>query len=298
MSQPNDPDLANLADDTLSLSPKLEFSRRDAVISTLATGFALATQPVAAGTVIITDSNGLEAGEVQIPAADRPIPAYRAMPAQGGPFPVMLVVQEIFGVHEHIKDVCRRLAKAGYFAIATELYVRQGDVSKLDSLNAIRPIVAKVPDAQVMSDLDATVAYAKASGHADTARLGITGFCWGGRITWLYAAHSPTVKAGVAWYGRLVGEPSALAPKNPLDVAADLKAPVLGLYGGADQGIPQDTIAAMRKACAAAGKTCEIIVYDGAPHAFHADYRPSYRAGPAKDGWARMLAWLKQHGVA
>jgi len=298
MSQPNDPDLANLADDTLSLSPKLEFSRRDAVISTLATGFALATQPVAAGTVIITDSNGLEAGEVQIPAADRPIPAYRAMPAQGGPFPVMLVVQEIFGVHEHIKDVCRRLAKAGYFAIATELYVRQGDVSKLDSLNAIRPIVAKVPDAQVMSDLDATVAYAKASGHADTARLGITGFCWGGRITWLYAAHGPTVKAGVAWYGRLVGEPSALAPKNPLDVAADLKAPVLGLYGGADQGIPQDTIAAMRKACAAAGKTCEIIVYDGAPHAFHADYRPSYRAGPAKDGWARMLAWLKQHGVA
>jgi len=298
MSQPNDPDLANLADDTLSLSPKLEFSRRDAVISTLATGFALATQPVAAGTVIITDSNGLEAGEVQIPAADRPIPAYRAMPAQGGPFPVMLVVQEIFGVHEHIKDVCRRLAKAGYFAIATELYVRQGDVSKLDSLNAIRPIVAKVPDAQVMSDLDATVAYAKASGHADTARLGITGFCWGGRITWLYAAHSPTVKAGVAWYGRLVGEPSALAPKNPLDVAADLKAPVLGLYGGADQGIPQETIAAMRKACAAAGKTCEIIVYDGAPHAFHADYRPSYRAGPAKDGWARMLAWLKQHGVA
>jgi len=300
MSQPTDHDLddANLAADARSLSPKLAFSRREAVISTLATGFALATQPVAAETTITTDTAGLEAGEVQVPASDRPIPAYSAMPAQGGPFPTVLVVQEIFGVHEHIKDICRRLAKAGYYAIATELYVRQGDVSKLSSIDEIRPIVAKVADAQVMSDLDATVAFAKASGHADTTRLGITGFCWGGRITWLYTAHNPAIKAGVAWYGRLVGEPSPLMPRNPIDVASDLNAPVLGLYGGADQGIPPDSIEAMRKACAAAGKTCEIVVYEGAPHAFNADYRPSYRPEPAKDGWARLLAWFKQHGVA
>ena len=270
--------------------------QREAVLTTLATGFALAVQPVAAETTITTDTTGLEAGEVQIPTADRAIPAYRAMPKDGGPFPVVLVVQEIFGVHEHIKDVCRRLAKAGYFAIAPEMYVRQGDVSKLTSIDEIRPIVAKVPDAQVMSDLDATVAYAGASG-GNIDKLGITGFCWGGRIVWLYAAHNPKLKAGVAWYGRLVGEPTELAPKNPVDVAADLKAPVLGLYGGADQGIPLDTVEAMRAACAKAGKTCEIVVFDGAPHAFHADYRPSYRAEPAKEGWAKLLAWFKQHGV-
>ncbi len=200
----------------------------------------------------------------------------------------MLVVQEIFGVHEHIKDVCRRLAKVGYFAIAPEMYVRQGDVSKLKNIDEIRPIVAKVPDAQVMSDLDAAVAYAGASG-GNIDKLGITGFCWGGRVVWLYAAHNPKLKAGVAWYGRLVGEPTELAPRNPVDVAADLKAPVLGLYGGADQGIPLDTVEAMRAACAKAGKTCEIVVFEGAPHAFHADYRPSYRAEPAKEGWARLL---------
>jgi carboxymethylenebutenolidase len=299
MSGPTDraEDDANIAADLRSLAPRFEFSRREAVISTLATGFALATQPVAAETTITTDTQGLEAGEVQIGASDRPIPGYRAMPAQGGPFPVVLVVQEIFGVHEHIKDVCRRLAKAGYMAIATELYVRQGDVSRLGSIDAIRPIVAKVPDAQVMSDLDATVAYAKATGNGDTTRLGITGFCWGGRITWLYAAHNPALKAAVAWYGRLAGDPSPLMPKNPVDIAGDLKAPVLGLYGGADQGIPQDTIEAMRKACNAAGKTCEIIVYPGVPHAFHADYRPSYRADAAKDGWSRLLDWFRKHGV-
>ena len=294
----HDPDAANLAADLKSLIPKFEPSRRDAMITTLAAGFALATQPVAAETTITTDSDGLVAGEVRIPATDIEIPAYRAMPASGGPFPVVLVVQEIFGVHEHIKDVCRRLAKAGYFALAPEMFVRQGDVSRLKSIDEIRPVVAKVPDGQVMSDLDAAVAFAATSGHANVEKLAITGFCWGGRITWLYAAHNPKLKAGVAWYGRLTGEPSTLTPKHPVDVAADLQAPVLGLYGGADQGIPLDTVEKMRDACKQAGKTCEIIVFDGAPHAFHADYRPSYRAEPAKEGWARLLAWLKQHGVA
>jgi carboxymethylenebutenolidase len=248
--------------------------------------------------MITTDTAGLDAGEVKIQTADGAIPAYLATPAAGGPFPVVLVVQEIFGVHEHIKDVCRRLAKAGYMAIAPELYARQGDVSKLGSIDEIRTIVAKVPDQQVMSDLDAAVAFARASGKGDTAKLAITGFCWGGRITWLYAAHNPGVKAAIAWYGRLVGEASDLTPRHPVDVAAELKAPVLGLYGGADAGIPLDTVEKMRAACRAANKTCEIVVYPDAPHAFHADYRPSYRAEPAKDGWARLLAWLKRHGVA
>jgi carboxymethylenebutenolidase len=283
--------------DRLSLAPNPDLSRRHVLVTTLATGFALAVQPVAAQTMITTDTAGISAGEVKIKTADAEIPAYRAMPAAGGPFPVVLVVQEIFGVHEHIKDVCRRLAKAGYFALAMEMYARQGDVSKLASIDAIRPIVDKVPDAQVMSDLDAAVAFAKASGKGDTSRLGITGFCWGGRITWLYAAHNPEVKAGVAWYGRLVGSESANTPRHPVDVAADLKAPVLGLYGGKDQGIPLDTVEKMREACKAAGKTCEIVVYPDAGHAFHADYRPSFQESAAKDGWARLLAWFKSNGV-
>lgn len=296
-SRDSEADAANLAADMRSLFPKFEPSRREAVIATLATGFALATQPVAAETTITTDSEGLEAGEVQITAADRAIPAYRAMPARGGPFPIVLVVQEIFGVHEHIKDVCRRLAKAGYLAIAPEMYVRQGDVANLKSIDEIRAVVAKVPDAQVMSDLDAAVAHAAAAG-GDAGKLAITGFCWGGRITWLYAAHNADLKAGVAWYGRLVGDASELTPRHPVDAAGDLKAPVLGLYGSADQGIPLDTVEAMRAACTKAGKTCEIVVFEGAPHAFHADYRPSYRAEPAKAAWSRLLDWLERHGVA
>lgn len=285
--------------DLRSLAAQTTLSRRTVIATSLATGFALAAQPVAAQTAITTDTNGLIAGEVKIPTRDGEIPAYRAMPAEGGPFPTILVIQEIFGVHEHIKDVCRRLAKLGYFALAPELYARQGDVSKLTNIQQIvSEVVSKVPDAQVMSDLDAAVAFAKATGKADTGRLGITGFCWGGRITWLYAAHNPGVKAGVAWYGRLVGDSSALTPKHPVDVAADLKAPVLGLYGGTDQGIPLATIDRMKEACRAAGKTCDVVVYPEAPHAFHADYRPSYRAEPAQDGWKRLQDWFRQHGVA
>ena len=281
-------------------SLKTDFSRRRMIAATgLAAGFALAAQPIAAQTAISTDAAGLEAGEVKVKVQDGEIPAYRAMPAGPGPFPVVLVVQEIFGVHEHIKDLCRRLAKAGYMAVAPELYARQGDVSKLgDMQQIIREVVAKVPDPQVMSDLDATVAFAKDSGRGDTGRLGITGFCWGGRVVWLYAAHSPNLKAGVAWYGRLVGDSTANTPKHPVQLAAELKAPVLGLYGGADQGIPVPTVEQMKQACAAARKTCDFVVYPDTPHAFNADYRPSYREDPAKDGWQRMLDWFKAHGVA
>jgi len=285
--------------DRRSLAPQRDIDRRQVLTVSLAAGFAAAVRPIAAQTTITTDSTGLDAGEVRIPTPDGEIPAYRAMPDSGGPFPVILVVQEIFGVHEHIRDVCRRLAKQGYMAIAAELYARQGDVSAIgDVKEIIAKVVSKVPDAQVMSDLDAVVAYASGSGSGDSARLGITGFCWGGRITWLYAAHSSALKAGVAWYGRLVGEPGALSPRHPIDLVAELKAPVLGLYGGADQGIPVDTVERMRAACKDAQKTCEIIVYPQAGHAFNADYRPSYRPEAAKDGWDRMLAWFRTYGVA
>jgi carboxymethylenebutenolidase len=288
----------DLETDRRSLSPSLDLSRRRMLATTLATGFAVAVQPVAAQTMITTDATGLEAGEIKIKTSDGEIPGYRAMPASGGPFPVVLVVQEIFGVHEHIKDLCRRLAKLGYFAISAELYARQGDVSKLSAIDEIiKTVVSKVPDAQVMSDLDAAVGFAKASGKADVNRLAITGFCWGGRITWLYSAHNPAVKAGIAWYGRLVGNVTDNTPKHPVDIAANLKAPVLGLYGGADQGIPLDTVEKMRSACKAAGKTCDIVVYPDTPHAFNADYRPSYRPEQAKEAWGRMLAWLKANGV-
>lgn len=281
----------------LSLMPETEFTRRKFIVSMLATGFALAVQPVSAQT-IQTDTEGLTTGEIKIPVSDGTIPAYRAMPATGTAFPVVLVVHEIFGVHEHIKDMCRRFAKLGYMAIAPELYARQGDASKLATAAEITSqISSKVPDAQVLSDLDASVAWAKASGKADTAKLGITGFCWGGRIVWLYVAHNPEVKAGVAWYGRLVGETSALQPRHPIDIASTLKVPVLGLYGGADQGIPQDSVEKMRAALKAAGNPSEIIVYPDTPHAFNADYRPSYRKEAADDGWKRLQAWFRKYGV-
>ena len=286
-------------DDSQTAPANGDFTRRTFAVTSLAAGFALAVQPVSAQT-ITTDTTGLEAGEVKIPTPDGEIPGYRAMPAKAGPFPVILVVQEIFGVHEHIKDLCRRLAKAGYLAVAPALYARQGDVSTIkDFSEIIAKVVSKVPDAQVLSDLDATVAWAKASGNkGDTTKLGVTGFCWGGRIVWLYAAHNPNLKAGVAWYGKIVSPPDALHPKNPIDLAGALKAPVLGLYGGADQGIPVETVEQMRAALKKANKTAEIIVYPDTPHGFNADYRPTYRKDKAEDGWKRMLAWFKQYGVA
>jgi carboxymethylenebutenolidase len=285
-------------EDLLSLLPETECSRRQFVVTALSAGFALAVQPVTAQT-ITTDATGLTAGEVKIPVADGEIPAYRAIPASGGPFPVALVVQEIFGVHEHIKDICRRFAKLGFLGVAPELYARQGDVSNIANINEIiSKVVSKVPDTQVMSDLDATVAWAQKSGKGNIDKLGVTGFCWGGRIVWLYAAHNPRLKAGVAWYGRLVGQANELQPKYPIEVAAALKAPVLGLYGGADQGIPNETVDQMRQALKAAGGRSEIVLYPDAPHGFHADYRPSYRKEAAEDGWKRLQDWFKKHGAA
>ncbi len=278
--------------------PKARVTRRGFVMTALTTGFALAVRPISAQTVT-TDTDSLTAGEVKIPTSDGSMPAYRAMPSQGGPFATVLVVQEIFGVHEHIKDVCRRLAKLGYLAVAPELYARQGDVSKLSDINEIRTkVVSKVSDAQVMADLDATAGWAKDSGFGNIRKLGITGFCWGGRIVWLYAAHSTQLKAGVAWYGRLIGEHSKMQPQHPIDLVGSLKAPVLGLYGGADEGIPLETIEQMKQALKAARNPSEIFVYPDTPHGFHADYRPSYRKEQAQDGWKRLLAWFRQHGVA
>lgn len=273
-----------------------DVTRREFVSGMLAAGFALAVRPVS-GETIITDSDGLTAGEVKIPFDDGSIPAYRAKPAHGKQLPVVLVVQEIFGVHEHIKDVCRRLAKQGYLAIAPEMYFRQGDVSKLTEIKDIREkVVSKVPDAQVMADLDAALKFAAKDG-GDVSRAAITGFCWGGRIVWLYAAHNPRLKAGVAWYGRLADAASDLTPRHPIDIAAQLKVPVLGLYGGQDAGIPLSDVARMREALKSGKSGSEIVVYPEAPHAFHADYRPSYRKEAAEDGWKRMLAWFKKHGA-
>lgn len=281
-----------------SLFPQTEMSRRNFFVTSLAAGFALAVQPISAQTMITTDTTGLVAGEVKIPTKDGDVPAYRAMPAKGKNFPVVLVVQEIFGVHEHIKDVCRRFAKLGHIAIATELYARQGDVSKIKEVpNVIREVVAKVPDAQVMSDLDATVAWADKNG-GNSKKLAVTGFCWGGRITWLYAAHNPKVKAGGAWYGRLVGQGTELQPKNPIEFAPTLKVPVLGLYGAKDGGIPVESVEKMREALKQGKSGSEIILYPEAPHGFHADYRPSYRKVDAEDAWKKLNEWFKKHGAA
>lgn len=277
-------------------------TRRDFLVTSLAAGFALAVRPVAAET-ISTDTEGLQAGEVSIPVADGEIPAYQACLASAGPFPVILVVQEIFGVHEHIKDVCRRLAKRGFLAVAPELYARQGDVSRLSDIPEILKIVGQVPDAQVMQDLDATVRWVEQAGKGNVSQLGITGFCWGGRIVWLYAAHNPQLKAGVAWYGRLVGEKTRLTPQHPVDIAAKLYAPVLGLYGGADRGIPPETVEQMQTALKAAtaskpANASQIIVYPDTPHGFYADYRPSYRKKWAEDGWNRMQVWFMRNGLS
>jgi carboxymethylenebutenolidase len=269
----------------------------------LGAGFALAVQPVQAQTMIVTPTDGLTAGAVSVKTSDgKDMMAYRACPASGQGFGTILVVQEIFGVHAHIADMCRRFAKAGWYAIAPDLYFRQGDATKVADIQALmRDIVAKVPDAQVMGDLDSTVAFAKGEGKADTAKLGITGFCWGGRIVWLYTAHNPAVKAGVAWYGRVVGDATPLTPKHPIDIVKDLKGPVLGLYGGADTGISNDSVDKMRAALKAAGTPAAaksmIHTYPDTPHAFNADYRASYRKAPAEDGWKRATAWFNENGV-
>ena len=271
-------------------------ARRRFMMSGLISGLTLATTRVEAQ-AIHTDTTGLVAGETRVPVADGELPAYYARPDDSGPHGVVLVIEEIFGVHEYIKDTCRRLAKAGYLAVAPELYARLADLSKMSDVQQIlRDVIGNAPDATVCSDLDDTAAWAMANGGA-SGRLGVTGFCRGGRATWLYAAHNSALRAAVAWYGPVLGPTSPIQPHNPLDVADQLKCPLLGLYGGQDTGIRQADVKAAAEKARAAGKTVEIVVYPDAPHGFHADYRPSYRAADAADGWQRMLAWFERYGV-
>ncbi len=275
-------------------------TRRTALRVALGVGYAATAMPIMAQTAIKTSSDGLKTGEISYEVNGFKVPAFFAAPAGKTNLPVVLVVQEIFGVHEYIADTCCRFAKAGYLAIAPELYARQGDPTKYGEIaKLIAEVVNKVPDAQVMADLDGAVKWAGANG-GDLGKVAVTGFCWGGRITWLYAAQGP-VKAGVAWYGRMVGTPNDLMPKNPIDLAANLRAPVLGLYGEKDGGIPLDTLDKMKAVLAtgnAASKASQFVVYPDAPHAFHADYRPSYRKEAAEDGFKRCLEWFKANGVA
>ena len=280
------------------LAPLPDRSRRDFVRASLGSGFAAAVLPVTAQTKVNTDSAGLTVGEVTIKVGDFNMPAYRAMPSAKSKLPVVLVVSEIFGVHEHIADVARRFARQGYLAIAPELFERQGDPGSYGEIGKlVAEVVNQAKDAQVMADLDACVAWAKVNG-GDTSKLGITGFCWGGRIVWMYAAHNPALSAGVAWYGPLA-RACAAGDKTAIDVAPRIKAPMLGLYGGDDGGIPNDSVEQMRAALKAAGNgRSEIVLYPDTPHAFHADYRPSYRQAEAEDGWRRCLAWFKNHGLA
>jgi carboxymethylenebutenolidase len=271
-------------------------ARRGVLMTCLISGFTLATQRVEAQ-VIHTDDTGLDAGETQIPTNDGNLPAYYAKPAHKGTFPVILVNEEIFGVHEYIKDVCRRWAKLGYLAVATEYYARIGDLSKMtDVKQIVADVISKAPDDQYMADMDSTAAWALKNGGSPT-RVGVMGFCRGGRQTWLYAAHSPHLKAAVAFYGPLLGDPTPIQPHSALDLAATIKCPLLGLYGGQDPSIPVDSVRAAEAKAKAAHKIVDIVIYPDAPHGFHADYRPSYRQADAEDAWKRAQAWFHRFGV-
>lgn len=271
-------------------------ARRGVIMTGLISGLTMATQRVEAQ-AISTPADGLVTGEAKIPTSDGELPAYFARPADGTSFPIVLVNEEIFGVHEYIKDTCRRLAKAGYLAVATEYYARLGDLSKMtDVKEIIANVISKAPDARYLADADATLTWAGAN-KGDLNRVAVTGFCRGGRATWMVAIDNPKVKAAVAWYGPVGGNTSDIQPKTVTDLADQLKAPLLGLYGGQDTGIPVDAVKAAEAKAKAAGKTVEIVVYPDAPHGFHADYRPSYRKDAADDGWKRMLAWFAAHGA-
>ena len=291
-------DLKNDINGLLGATSLLDASSRRSFIKTaLGTGFAAAVLPVCAQTMIRTDTNGLTAGEVSIIVNGQRVPAYRAQPKGKTNLPVVLVLSEIFGVHEHIADVARRFAKQGYLAIAPDLFVRQGNPAIYPTIAELnQAIISKVPDEQVLGDIDAYVAWAK-DNHGNIDKLGINGFCWGGRFVWLYSAHNPKVKAGVAWYGRIVGDKNALMPQNPIDIAADLQVPVLGIYGGKDPSIPVQTLAQMEDILRKNGNASQFVVYPDAGHAFNADYRASYIEADAKDGWQRALGWFKAHGV-
>ncbi len=287
-----------MTSDIEGMTKAAPLSRREFMTAAAATaaGYTLAAGPVRAD-AIKTDAAGLVAGEVKIPVPGGEMPAYFARPEGVSNPPVILVAMEIFGLHEYIKDVVRRLAKLGAFAVAPDYYFRKGvDLTKITDFKELMPIVNAKPDAELVSDLDATVDWAKAQG-GDASRLGMIGFCRGGRSVWIYAAHSTALKAGVAFYGSLVDPQNPLWPKSPIELAPEMKAPVLGLYGDADQGIPVSQVQEMKAALKAAGKTAEFKIYPGAPHAFHADYRPSYRKEAAEDAWNRMVEWFKTHKV-
>lgn len=280
-----------------SLLPKVPFDRRGFLVSSAASGFALSAGPLMAQTMIRTSMDGLVGGDVRIPTAGGDMPGYYAAPAKPGRYPVILVVGEIWGVHEHIKDVVRRLAKAGYFAVANEPYWKIGNLAAMTDIKEVIAGANKLTDEQAFADLDATVRWAEKQPQANAKRLGITGFCRGGRMVWMYTAHNRNIDAGVAWYGSL--GPAGANTATPMDVTDKLDAPVLGLYGGADQGIPLEQVERLRAGLLAFGKDKESIihVYPGMPHGFNADYRPTYRKEAAEDGWKRMLAWFRKHGV-
>jgi carboxymethylenebutenolidase len=282
-----------------SLYPKPKFSRRGFIASSIATGFAVSAGPLMAQTAINTPADGLETGSAVLPVAGGNLPVYFAAPKKAGKCPTVIVIPEIWGLHEYQKDICRRLAKAGYYGVSLDPYFRSGQLWKLTDIKSVLAAANSLEDKVMLADLDALVNWVELQPKANKAKLGITGMCRGGRTVWMYTAHSKKIKAGVAWYGGLNPMPPAM-PLTPMDVADQLKAPVLGLYAGADQGIPLEMIERMRAALLAFGKEkeCPIHVYDGMPHAFHADYRPSYRKEAAEDGWKRMLAWFKKHGVA
>jgi carboxymethylenebutenolidase len=272
-------------------------SRRLFMMTSLMTGFTLAVTRAAAEP-IHTDAQGLIAGEISVHTLDGNIPAYRVQPDRPGTFPIILVIEEIFGVHEYIKDVCRRLAKLGYMAIAPELYARQADLSKMhDPQEIFSKVILKAPDAQMLSDLDSTLTWAIAN-RGDTGRLGVIGFCRGGRDTWLYAEHNPYLKAAVAFYGPVRSPTSSIQPQTPLDLAAALKCPLLGLYGGADDSIDIADVRQAQARARQAGQTVEFEVFPGAPHGFHADYRATYKKDAAEAAWAKAIAWFRHYGVA
>ena len=293
-------DRAKFSDPHLeSLLPEVKFSRRGFIASSVATGFALSAGPLMAQTAINTPATGLDSGMVSIPVAGGNMPGYMAAPKKAGKYATVIVIPEIFGMHRYQQDICRRLAKLGYFAVTLDPYFRKGDLAKMTDIKQVLPIANALEDKTTLADLDALVAWIEKQPNANAKKIGITGMCRGGRTVWMYTAHSKKIKAGVSWYGGLNPMPPAM-PQTPLDIADQLNAPVLGLYGGDDTGIPVVMVERMRAALLAFGKEKEsmIHVYDGMPHAFHADYRPSYRKEAAEDGWKRMLAWFKKHGVA
>ena len=282
-----------------SLIPAVPFSRRGFLVSSAASGFALAAGPLMAQQVIKTSADGLSVADVKIPVSGGDMPAYTAAPKKAGKFPVVIVIPEVFGLHEYQKDICRRLAKAGYYAISADPFFRSGDLSKVADVKQVVAAANQLTDQQAFADLDALVAWVGKQPNANVNKLGITGMCRGGRTVWMYTAHNPKIKAGVAWYGRLTPAPPGMT-STPIDITDKLNAPVLGLYGGADGGIPIEQIDRLRAGLLAFGKDKDsvIVVYPDMPHGFHADYRNSYRKEAAQDGWKRMLAWFKKNGVA